>query len=80
MPERVLAGVAASPGVAVGAARVVRPLTALRTAAVPPEGRAEEAARAAAALETAAARLGVVAGSLRRAVARPRRRSWRRAC
>ena len=65
MPERVLAGVAASPGVAVGAARVVRPLTALSTAAVPAEGRADEAARATAALETAAARLEVVAGSLR---------------
>jgi phosphoenolpyruvate-protein kinase (PTS system EI component) len=65
MPERVLAGVAASPGVAVGAARVVRPLTALSTAAIPPEGRADEAARAAAALEAAAARLDAVAGSLR---------------
>ena len=65
MPERVLAGVAASPGVAVGAARVVRSLTALTTAAVPPEGRAEEAARATDALEAAASRLEAVAGSLR---------------
>ncbi len=65
MPERVLAGVAASPGVAVGVARVVRPLTALSSAAVPPERRAEEAVRAAAALEAAAARLAAVAGSLR---------------
>ena len=65
MSERVLAGVAASPGVAVGAARVVRPLTALSTAAVPPARRADEAARAAAALEAAATRLEAVAGSLR---------------
>jgi phosphoenolpyruvate-protein kinase (PTS system EI component) len=65
MPERVLVGVAASPGVAVGAARVVRPLTALSGAAVTPDGRPDEAARATAALEAAAARLEAVAGGLR---------------
>jgi phosphoenolpyruvate-protein kinase (PTS system EI component) len=65
MPERVLAGVAASPGVAVGAARVVRPLTALSTAGVPAERRADEAVRAAAALDAAATRLEAVAGGLR---------------
>jgi phosphoenolpyruvate-protein kinase (PTS system EI component) len=65
MPERVLAGVAASPGVAVGAAQVMRPLTALSTPEVPAAERAVEAARAAAALEAAAAHLGAVAGSLR---------------
>jgi phosphoenolpyruvate-protein phosphotransferase len=65
MPERILAGLAASPGVAVGAARVLRPLTPLAGEDVPPEEREAEAARAAAALDAAALRLDEVAGGLR---------------
>jgi phosphoenolpyruvate-protein kinase (PTS system EI component) len=65
MPERVLPGLAASPGVAVGAAHVLRPLTPLAGAEVAPAERAAEAARAAGALEAAAVRLGEVAAGLR---------------
>jgi phosphoenolpyruvate-protein kinase (PTS system EI component) len=65
MSERILAGLAASPGVAVGAARVMRPLTPLAGEDVPPEEREAEAARAGAALDAAALRLDEVAAGLR---------------
>jgi phosphoenolpyruvate-protein kinase (PTS system EI component) len=66
MAERVLAGSAASPGVAAGAARAAAAPVA-RPVHVPPPARAQEALRATAALEAAAAELTALAARLRAA-------------
>ena len=63
--ERALEGVSAAPGVAIGPAIVLDRRTDRETRTVPPERRAEEAARAASALETAAAELEAIAARLR---------------
>lgn len=64
MPERALAGAAASPGQAVGAARVLDPPAAPPGALVPTAGREVEADRAQAALEAAAVELDALAARL----------------
>ncbi len=64
MGERVLAGTAASPGLATGIARVLHP-PAAEAKQVPPPARAEEGRRAAAALDAAAAELAALASRLR---------------
>ena len=63
--ERALEGVSAAPGVAIGPAIVLDRRTHREAQTIPPERRAEEAARAASALETAAAELEAIAARLR---------------
>jgi phosphoenolpyruvate-protein kinase (PTS system EI component) len=65
MSERALAGAGASPGVAVGAARVLDAPVSVPTGEVAPDARAAEAARALEALDATDAELNAVAAKLR---------------
>jgi phosphoenolpyruvate-protein kinase (PTS system EI component) len=67
MAERIVAGVPAAPGLAVGRVRVRRPVAVPRRAPVAPARRAREAERAARGLDAAAAELAGLAGGLRAA-------------
>ncbi len=65
MGERLLQGLPAAPGIAAGPARVLAVAAAAKTSALPEPARADELARAGAALARAAAELEQLAATLR---------------
>src|SRR5919197_3493988 len=65
MPERCFVGVPAAPGLAVGRARVYRPVLGQQQAPLDPAQRPREVERAAQALSVAAAQLTSLAEQLR---------------